>query len=187
MYRETDTGKTMSNSAGKKLVLTLLIPFMLALLACSAKEQPMQGMKIGMHIDAVLEFVVEYPLDWAKDRRINYGSYHGEVRWTHPDDSATMLRILSYQRRDSPEDPIEMLAQDLQDHPEQKVILNEKIILPAGEATHIIAQTPKTDIEAYQLRTADRDYTIALVVPRETLADHNVVMTRVSQSFNFVK
>ena len=49
-----------------------------------------------MHIDAVLEFVIEYPLDWQKDRRVIYGTSNGEVRWSHQTHSGdVMLRVIS--------------------------------------------------------------------------------------------
>ncbi|NIQ09814.1 MAG: hypothetical protein GWO08_07710, partial [Gammaproteobacteria bacterium] len=79
------------------------------------------------------------------------------------------------------------LTHELPDYPGQSIIINQEELLPAGEAIHLIVQTPKADIEAYQLTTTSRNYTIALIVLRETLAEHKDVMTEVIQSFNFVK
>ena len=76
------------------LVLLLLTCFFLA--NCARQGLSTDQKKIGMHIDAVLEFVIEYPLDWKKDRRVIYGTSNGEVRWTRQTDSGNvMLRVIS--------------------------------------------------------------------------------------------
>ena len=49
-----------------KLFLCLLAAALLGLSGCASKGQSTSAMKVGMHIDAVLEFAVEYPLQWKK-------------------------------------------------------------------------------------------------------------------------
>ncbi|NIP51523.1 MAG: hypothetical protein GWN13_03555 [Phycisphaerae bacterium] len=177
----------MQRCSTGRLLLYLLISGLITLQGCSAKEQSMQGMKVGLHIDAVLEFVTEYPLDWSKDRRVVYGTNDGEVRWTYPDDAKIMLRVLSYERPAEISSPAQRLTRELPDYPGQNILVSEKELLPAGEAVHLTAQTPKADVEAYQLTTTSRNYTIALIVPRETLAEYKVMMSEIIQSFNFVE
>jgi hypothetical protein len=142
----------------------------------------MQGMKIGMHIDAVMEFVVEYPLDWPKERRLDYGSSDGEVRWTHPEDPAIKLRIISHQRKQV-ETAEQKLALALPEHPSQIVMLNESTTLPAGAGRHLRVQTERNDLEAYLLTSTNRDFMIVLIAPRDRLSEYGEVMARISQSF----
>ncbi|MDH3454733.1 MAG: hypothetical protein OEL80_06250, partial [Desulfuromonadales bacterium] len=76
--------------------LCLLLSCCAMLQGCASTGKPAAEVKTGMYIDAGLEFVVEYPLAWNKDRRLVFGRREGEVRWTHPEHPHTLLRIKSY-------------------------------------------------------------------------------------------
>lgn len=163
--------------------ISLIILGLAFLQACSAKEQPLQGAKIGMHIDAVLEFVIEYPLDWTKDRRLRYGSNEGEVRWTHPGNESVVLRVVSHKIEQAPDERSDWLQKILPDHPGQVTILKEAEHIPAGDVLHLQNRTQRSDINAYLLESEDRLYGIILVAPLGTISDYSGVISKAVESF----
>lgn len=151
--------------------------------ACASTDKPKPGMKIGMHIDAVLEFVVEYPLSWSKERRLTYGSKNGELRWRHPDQQGTHLRIKSSVQ----EQEAVSIEQALQEYGGLEVTLEEKVTLRAGEALHITGHTPQGNLDIYLLSHESRSYLIALTTPLKSIDHHVDIMNRVIYSFQVMQ
>ena len=69
----------------------LLLVCSLLLQGCATMQDTGSKIKTGMHIDAVLECAIEYPLLWTKDRRLTYGTKSGELRWKPPQVDGTIL------------------------------------------------------------------------------------------------
>ena len=83
----------------RQFCIDLLIFFLITLPGCALTGASPSEIKVGLHIDAVLELVVEYPLHWKKDRRLEYGRNEGEIRWTPPEQDNTLLQVTSYFRK----------------------------------------------------------------------------------------
>ncbi len=139
-----------------------------------------------MHFDAVLEFIVEYPLSWSKDRRISFGSKQGEVRWTHPAYPQTLLRIKSYRPEQQALNIDQQIDEALHEYIELNVSTKEVMTLPAGEAWHITGHTVQADVDIYLLLRAGRSYSIELKAPRNSIDDYEDVMDRITQSFQIM-
>ncbi len=169
-----------------RLYLFLLISCCLLLQSCAPAGKPKSEKKIGMHIDAVLEFVVEYPLSWGKDRRISYGSKEGEIRWKHPDHPDTLLTIRSsLQKQQAPGRELQ-IDQELQKYVGLEISLEEKVTLPAGEAWHVIGHTEHVEINSYLFSRTDRSYLIILTASPDRSDSYKDVMDRVTHSFQFL-
>jgi len=164
-----------------KLFMSLLAVAMIVLSGCASKVQSPSGMKVGMHIDAVLEFIVEYPLEWKKDRRLEYGSNEGKVRWSHPDQKGTMLQITSQFRGAQTNEQELYLA--LIEYPGLTESPRDQVELPAGEAWHISGQTARQKVEIYLFLQPSRIYTITLETAPENFADYQILLDKVIQSF----
>lgn len=164
-----------------KLFICLLAVVLIVLPGCASRDQSTSGMKVGMHIDAVLEFVVEYPLKWKKDRRLEYGRNEGEVRWSHPTQNGTMLQVTSHLRgSQTNQQEIDLTLREYQGLIET---VREQVELPAGEAWHISGQTAQQQVEIYLLLQPDRTYAIALKTSPENFAGYETLMNKVILSF----
>ena len=164
---------------------SLLILCGLVISGCGAakNEATNSGMKVGLHIDAVLEFVVEYPLQWDKERRLIYGKNEGEVRWTDPGDKETLFFISSFIRQPL-QDPIETgLQQFLNPYPGMQDTPWGNTELPAGEAWYVKGQTARLDVEIYVLSKQDRIYKITLLSALGTLSKYDSVKQEMIASF----
>lgn len=168
-----------------RLQLCLLIFLCVLLQGCAQTGKPESKIKIGLHIDAVLEFVVEYPSLWTKDRRIVYGDKSGEVRWTENEGQDTLLKISSLFLKE-PVAAGESLAEQIKkDHAAMVVTRQETVDLPAGEALHITGQAANTNIAFYQISAKTRSYLISLSTP-DDLELYKDLMARVIHSFRML-
>ena len=161
----------------------LLFSLCIILQGCASTKKPKSGVKIGMHIDAVLEFIIDYPLSWSKDRRLPYGSKNGEVRWTHPDHPNTLLTIRSDFLRRQDLSKEQRIEQVLHEYNGLEVSTKEEITLPAGEAWHITGHTARVNVDIYLLLHTDRSYLITLTTPPDEMDIYQDLMVRVTQSF----
>lgn len=169
---------TMSSA---KCFIYLLTLTLTVLPGCVSKGQSTHTMKIGMHIDAVLEFVIEYPLKWKKDRRLEYGHHEGEIRWVNPDQEGTLLQVSSHLREHATDEQELVLL--LKDYPGLTESLREQIELPAGKAWYISGLTTQQQIELYLFMKPNRAYAIALKTLPENFAGYDVLMEKVIRSF----
>ena len=164
-----------------KFFIYLLTVALLVLPGCASKGNSTSGMKVGMHIDAVLELIVEYPLKWKKDRRLEYGRNEGEIRWRHPTQSETLLQVSSHLREYRTNEQELDLA--LREYPDLTEALREQVELPAGKAWHVNGQTAHQHVEIYLFLQPSRTYVIALKSSPENFADYENLMDKVVQSF----
>ncbi len=143
------------------------------------------SIKTGMHIDAVLECAIEYPLLWTKDRRLTYGTKSGELRWKPPQTDGTLLRLISQERKTiEPEQQIALLYQEFTN---LEISLKEVIALPVGDATHIVGDTAEKHFESYQFSNANRSYLISLVILKENTKLYSEVMDKVIHTFQVLQ
>jgi hypothetical protein len=169
-----------------QLTFCLLLAIGINLQGCASKGEPEPQKKIGMHIDAVLEFIVEYPLSWSKDRRLDFGSKHGEVRWTHPGYPQTLLRIKSYIPKQQTLSVDQQIDHVLHEYSGLEVLTKEVVTLPAGDAWHIMGHTVQAKVEIYLILRTGRSYSIELTAPRYSIDDDEDVMDRITQSFQIM-
>ena len=167
----------------RRLVFCLLLSLYILLQGCASTEQSNPELKIGMHIDAVLEFIVEYPLSWSKDRRLTYGSKDGEVHWAHPDHPDTLLIIRSDLQKRQDLSKEQQVDQVLHKYVGLEVATKEEITLPAGETWHITGNTAQVNVDIYLLLYRDRSYLIALTAPADKINTYQDLMVRITQSF----
>ena len=164
-----------------KFFTSLLVVFLIILQGCAAKKNSTSEIKIGLHIDAVLEFVVEYPLQWQKDRRLEYGRKEGEIRWSHPEQGETLLQVTSHFRKYQTDE--QELGLALKEHPGLTETIREQVELPAGEAWHVSGQATQQQVEIYLLLKSGRAYSIVLKTSPENFSDYDKLMTKIVHSF----
>ena len=163
--------------------MLLVLSAGLLMQACATGVQPDSGEKIGMHIDAVLEFAVAYPLSWRKDRRVPFGRKQGEVRWTDSENPGTLLRVRSLFAAPSAGAREQQLDQLLQELQNLEIAAREQVTLPAGEAWRVSGHTAQIDLEFYLLIHGQRSYQISLAVKRGTIDLYGDLITRITSSF----
>ena len=162
--------------------LFFLLLCCLALLpGCAPKNQSISGMKVGMHIDAVLELVMEYPLKWKKDRRLEYGRNEGEIRWSHPTQKGTLLQVTSRIRQYQSDE--QELERELQDYPGLNTALREQVERPAGPVWHVSGQAAQEQVEIYLFLKPRRTYKITLRTALDNAAEYQDLMQKVTHSF----
>lgn len=166
-----------------RLFCRLLIGCCVLLQACATADKSEPSLKIGMHIDAVLEFVMEYPQAWSKDRRLASGGREGELRWTHPDQPMTLLRVKSSLLQQPAVGMEQLIDQVLSEYAGLNVLSRDKVTLAGGEAWHITGQSAQVNLEFYLLSSTRRSYLITLTSsPADTDRDREI-MERVARSF----
>ena len=170
----------------RQLFFCLLLSLCIILQGCASTKEPKSGLKVGMHIDAVLEFNVAYPLSWNKDRRITYGSKEGEVRWTHPDHPNTLLTIRSDFQKRHDLSKEQRIDQALHEYIGLEVTTSEKMTLPDGEAWHVTGHTAQVNVDIYLFFHTDRSYLIALTAPADNIDNFKHLMERVTRSFQAI-
>jgi len=170
----------------RQLLFCLCLSLCIILQGCAPTKKPKSGVKVGMHIDAVLEFNVAYPLSWDKDRRITYGSKEGEVRWTLPDHPNTLLTIRSDVQKRHDLSNEQQIDQVLHEYVELEVLTKEEMELPSGEAWHITGHTARVNVDIYLLLRTNRSYSIALTAPPDEIELYEDLMNRVTQSFQAI-
>jgi hypothetical protein len=163
--------------------LLVLISSCIFLQACAATGQPDTGEKIGMHIDAVLDFAIEYPLSWKKVRRVAYGSRQGEVRWTDPGHPGTLLQVRSTLAKQPASNPEQQIDQVLQEYSGLEMPLKEKVALSSGEAWHVTGHTAQFDLEIYLIAHKQRSYLITLTTTRGNIDNYRDIASSIMDSF----
>ncbi len=166
-----------------RLFLFVLISGCIILQACATTGQREAGEKIGMHIDAVLEFAVEYPLSWKKDRRVAYGSRQGEVRWTDPSYPGMLLKVGSALTKQPTNSSEQQIDQVLQEYIGLEITAKQKVTLPSGEAWHVTGHSVQLDLELYLMAHEHRNYLISLAVPHGNIDAYRDIMSRITDSF----
>lgn len=169
-----------------RFTLCLVLSCGVILQGCASPRTSEADVKTGMYLDATLEFVVEYPLQWSKDRRLIFGRREGEVRWTPPDDTKTLLRIKSYVPKQQALHIEQQIDQALQEFVGLEVSTKELVTLPAGEAWHVTGYTAQVHADIYLLLRAGRCYSIDLTAPPDHVGTYKEVMDRITLSFQIM-
>lgn len=164
----------------------LLLAILFGLMVGCAPKKPGGTEKIGMHFDAVLEFVVEYPLTWEKDRRLPYNSIDGEVRWTHPEHPGVVLKILS--SVDDSQETSKDAAFDriTTEYPRIEFTNVEECEYNGTLITCIEGHLQKLVVQAYLLNANNRSYLISLEKPLDSENDYQELIDRVVHSFRAI-
>ncbi|MEJ2492625.1 MAG: hypothetical protein P8Y84_13570 [Desulfuromonadales bacterium] len=165
----------------KDLPLLPLFLLLIVLAGCASKSPSGGEIKTGLHVDAVLEFVIEYPIGWRKDRRLAFGQDAGEVRWNDPVEEDTSLRVTSHPR--PPADATTLLQDFRAEHPELETTEPERVTLPAAEAWQMHGTTPRQEVQLYLLADHQRRYTIALWTLPGQLDQYDALLIEIAQSF----
>lgn len=179
---------TRSSFAQKRLApLPLLILCLTILAACAAADRTGKKEKIGMHIDAELEFAVSYPLEWLKERRVPWRSPAGSVVWLLPGlKSNGSFEITSLVLEPSPQ-PLEERFVLLRDrHPGLTLSAQQQRELPAGKVLHAEGSSPKATVAAYLLRGPTRDYLLVLSTPPDNFARFASTVEELLPSFQIL-
>lgn len=163
--------------------LSLLLFCCTLLPGCAAMKDASAKIKTGMHIDAVLECAIEYPLPWIKDRRISYGGKSGEIRWKPRAQDGTVLKLKSDTAGQAPILPEQLVSSLRQEYTGLEITLTERVSLPAGEATHILAVTADKQVEIYQISGEKRSYLISLTMLKKNDKLYSGVMHKVIYTF----
>ena len=163
-------------ATGLVLALTLLLS------ACGAKTQG-TGAKVGMHIDAALEFAIEYPLNWEKIRTLPYRSGRGEVRWSDPAHRARAMIVSSEPAASANESPEQHLETMRQRFPGLELTLKETKTFPAGEALHVMGFTSRTNIELYLFSSEQRRFAVIFTAPAEEMNEFSAAFKEIIESF----
>lgn len=163
----------------------LLLACSLLLQGCAAVQKSGSTIKTGMSIDAVLECAIEYPLLWVKDRRLTYGTKSGELRWKPAKADGTLLRLISQERKMI--EPEQQIARLYQEFTDLEISHKEEVVLPAGEATHIVGVTADKHFESYQFSNAKRSYLISLTIMKENTKLYSGVLDKVIHTFQVLQ
>jgi hypothetical protein len=169
-----------------RVFILVLTSACVLLQACASAEKPKPEMQIGMYYDAALEFIMEYPLSWNKDRRLVYGSKEGEVRWTHPGHPATLLRVRSSLMKQHTANEEMQIEELLHEYPDLKILCKEKVRLPAGEAWHVSGQMSQGHLELYLFLRSDHLYVIAFTAGHEDRGSYQDDLERFTNSFQIM-
>ena len=180
-FKKSTFGNKMFTLNKRKFFIYLLVVCLIILPGCAAKGDSAPGINVGLHIDAVLEFVVEYPLRWKKDRRLAYGRNEGEIRWSHPEQAGTLLQVTSHFREHQTDEPELDLV--LKEHPNLNDAMREQVELPAGQAWHVSSQTAQQQVELYLFLKPNRAYSLVLKTAPENFADHDILLAKIVHSF----
>ena len=171
----------------RPLFLTIIIlTAICGLLAGCATNKSGSEEKAGMYFDAVLEFVVEYPLAWQKDRRLPYNSTSGEVRWTHPQYQGVQLKIKSTVITTQQNDKDQAQQRLSSEYPEFELYKKEQRTLLETEATYAEGQARGVEFQSYMIDLNNRNYLISLEQPIDNEEDFQPVMDRVVKSFQII-
>jgi hypothetical protein len=167
-----------------RLTLSLLLLLCILQQGCSLTGQTGTATKSGLYVDAVLEFVVEYPITWHKDRRLQYGRAEGEVRWTNPEHPEMLLIInstLQKQQTTSFEQRLDTIVKEFGD---LEVTSKELVTLPDGEAWHLTGNRSRTRVDIYMPVDTRRNYRVSLVSALEHAEGYEHIMQKVMESFH---
>jgi len=168
------------------LFLFVLVSCGTILQACATTGQLEAREKIGMHIDAVLEFAVGYPLSWKKDRRVAYGRKQGEVRWTDSGHPGMLLKVRSSLTKQPAGSTEQQIDQVLQEYIGLEKLVKQQVTLPSGEAWQISGHSVQSDLELYLMFREQRSYQISLEVPRGEIDSYLELMNRIMDSFETI-
>lgn len=160
-----------------------VLSLMLGLLGGCAARGPAEDsggpQGVGMHIDAHLEFAMEYPLHWSRERILYREEEQGVVHWTGPGNGSPRLSVLS-----APGSAGEAcLDRALAELPGFQTTLREQVKLPAGQAVHLMGYTARATFQLWFLSSPRRVFVIRFEAAPESFAGYSKVVEESVNSF----
>ena len=119
--------------------------------------------KVGMHIDALLGFAIEYPLAWPKERLLDRANDRGQVVWNAPGNKQITFSVGSAPRNLVPG---EMQRATARLHGFETTV-REQTDLPAGQTEHLTGYTASAVHNLWLLQSATRSFLIHFQSPPE--------------------
>ena len=172
-------------TADFRLLLAVLITALLV--GCASGSKPAVPEKIGMHIDAELEFAIAYPLDWRKERRVPWRKPAGSVVWTLPGTRSQEYFEVTSLLLEPATRPLEERLTLLRDRqPGLTIEATEAVELPSGKALHLTGGTEHKRLAAYLVRGERRDYLLALSAAPENFDRYSATVEEMVQSFQIL-
>ncbi len=169
------------------LQLLLLITCTSGLPGCASPDKPGVPEKVGMHIDAELEFAIAYPLDWRKERRIPLNRQSGSVIWTLPGPAGRgTFEVISLPFKADARTADDLPALVGEKYPGFSLASLEQTELPAGPAVHLSGSASQSSLSAHLLQGPRRDYLLILSAAVETIEQFSEVLDEMLLSFQML-
>ncbi|MDT8441429.1 MAG: hypothetical protein RQ723_07195 [Desulfuromonadales bacterium] len=140
------------------------------------------GVEVGMHIDARLEFAVEYPLSWDKERLLYPDENRGLVRWTASGNRTVRLTVSSAPRTSEAAE----LQQALRQLPGLQTTRREQIVVAAVPADHLIGHTARANYRIWFLSAPRRTFLLQFEAPPELFDSYAGVLAEILESFQIL-
>lgn len=167
-------------------LLTMLVCLLL-LTACASGDKPDRPRKVGLHIDAELEFTIAYPLDWRKERRVPWRKTVGSVVWLLPGPStAGTFEVTSTPIDAIAQTPGASFARIRSRYPKLADTIQERIELPAGSALRLTGKTAQTTVSAHIVRGITRDYLLVFAATPESYESFSPTAEEMLHSFQIL-
>lgn len=168
-------------------LLAGLLTTVFCLAGCSLtgpKAVPGNGDDVGMHIDARLEFAVEYPLRWGKERLVYPEEDRGLVRWRASGDGEVEVE-LTISSVPSAIDVVER-QRVLQQLPGFQMTLREQVTIASLAAEHLIGHTARANYHLWFLSAPRRTFLVQFKAPPELFDSYTDVLAEILRSFQIV-
>lgn len=164
-------------------LLTMLVCLLL-LPACAAKDKTATPEKVGMHIDAELEFAIAYPLDWRKERHVPWRKTTGSVTWFLPGPaSAGTFEVTSTPIDAMTQTPEASFSRVRARYPGLADTIEEQVVLPAGPALRLTGKTAQAIVSAHILRGITRDYLLLFAATPQNYENFSPTAEEMLHSF----
>lgn len=164
-------------------LLLISLPVLLVGCASGGTAEDDSADRVGMHIDAMFEFAIEYPLDWTKTRQQNRDEQWGEVRWSHPDNAEIRLVVHSLRTAPNPADAGIRFEQICSEYPTLEITLKEEIELQERPALHFSGYTPQHTFDMHILEAPGKVLTILYAAPPGLFSKNLEVLEEALDSF----
>lgn len=160
---------------------------LLLLAACASNGKPDRPRKVGLHIDAELEFTIAYPLDWRKERHVSWRKTTGSVVWFLPGSTtAETFEVTSTPIDAMPRTPGASFAQIRTRYPELTDTSEEQVELPVGPALHLTGKTAQATVSAHLVRGTTRNYLLIFVATPENDQSFSPIAEEMLHSFQIL-
>ena len=168
-------------------VLTVFVLCLACSTGCTGSPgtDPGSTQKVGMHIDAMLEFAMEYPLSWTKTRQQNRAAGWGIVRWADPEHSEVKLSVSS-RSVPPPVVPGEHVDQLISELPGFDVSSRETSQLQNVSSLHILGYTPQLTYDIYLLNSHSRLFIVMFSAPPDLFESYQSALRESLDSFTIL-
>jgi hypothetical protein len=168
--------------------LIVSVLFLLCSTGCtgSSKTNPSSSQKVGMHIDAMLEFAMEYPLSWTKTRQQNRAAGWGVVRWADPEHPEVKLSVSSKSVPPPvvPEHHVDQLVTEL---PGFEFSSRETTFLQDVSSLHVLGYTPQLTYDIHLLSSQNRLFIVMFSAPPDLFDAYQSALRESLDSFTILE